>query len=76
MTIGELDQRLSARLGAGALQRGDRRQRQLRIDQPQAVLDRHPRTPPRPGALKRLGFTVKQRQQDRQRVLETDLRQL
>ena len=73
ITICQLDQRLGARgPRRRAREHRHRRERELRIDKRQLLLQSQTAAPPRRGARERLGLTVQQRQQDRQRVLQAD----
>ena len=76
MAGGELHQRVNTRLGVGAGKHRQGRERELRVGKRQAALKGQPSTPPRRPAREGLGFAVVQSQQDRQRVLQTDARQL
>jgi hypothetical protein len=76
VSFGELEQRLDRRLHARAWERRDRRERQLRLGEREPVLQGQSCAPAGACPVKVGGFAVKQRQHDRECVVEPDAREL
>ena len=72
----DLDQRLGAGPGARARERGQRSERELRVDQVELALDRQPAAPPGRDPRVAVRLELQQREADVERVLERHRREL